>query len=97
VERLRADVLLKSLCLVKSRNLGRRGCEEGYVRIGGRDVKPSREVRAGDIVEIRYPGRVLVIEILEVPRKQIARKDQDRFFRVVREEQARTVRSIWDE
>lgn len=94
---MRADLLLKSLCLVRSRSQGRKGCEEGHVRVGGRNIKPSREIQAGDIVEIRYPNRALVIEILEVPHGQVSRKERDRFFRVVRETNIESRRGVWDD
>jgi ribosomal 50S subunit-recycling heat shock protein len=82
---MRLDVLLKSLCLVKTRSQGKRGCEAGRIKLNGRTAKPSREVKQGDLVEIHYPGRVLVVEVTEVPAGQVARKETDRFYRVVRE------------
>ena len=82
---MRLDLLLKALCLVKTRSLARKGCENGSVRIGGAGVKPSREAAAGDIIEIRRPERTLVIELLEVPRGQVPKKEAPRFYRVIRE------------
>jgi len=92
---MRIDVLLKSLCFVKTRNQGRKGCEEGFVKLNGRAVKPGREVQAGDILEIRYPRRLLVVEIIEVPPGQVSRKERERFFSVVREEHL-TAMEEWD-
>ncbi len=82
---MRIDSLLKTLCLVKTRSLARKGCETGNVRIGGAVVKPSRMAEAGDIIEIRREGHSLVVEILEMPAGQVSKKDAPRFYRVVRE------------
>ena len=82
---MRIDLLLKSLCLAKTRSQAQRGCEAGGISINGRKAKPSAEVRAGDVVEIRYPRAATAIEILEIPAGQVSRKDRDRFFRVIRE------------
>lgn len=82
---MRIDSLLKTLCLVKTRSLARKGCETGSVRIGGAVVKPSRVVMAGDVIEIRQPGHSLVIEILEMPPGQVSKKNAPGFYRVVRE------------
>ena len=82
---MRIDTLLKTLCLVKTRSLARKGCETGNVRIGGAVVKPSREVAEGDIIEVRKPGHAIVIEMLEIPARQVSKKDGPRFYRVVRE------------
>lgn len=94
---MRADLLLKSLCLVRSRSQARRGCEEGFVRIGGRRIKPGAEIRAGDVIEIRYPNRILVVEIQEVPRQQVPRKERERFYRIVRERRLDKHHGIWNE
>jgi len=82
---MRTDSLLKALCLVKTRSLARKGCETGNVRINGAVVKPSREAAEGDIIEIRQPKHLLVVELLETPKGQISKKDATRFYRVVRE------------
>ena len=82
---MRTDLLLKALCLVKTRSLARKGCETGNVRINGAVVKPSREAVEGDIIEIRRPLHSLVIELLETPKGQVSKKDAPRHYRVVRE------------
>ncbi len=94
---MRADLLLKLLCLVKSRSQARKGCEEGFVRVGGRRIKPSTEIRTGDIIEIHYPNRILVVEIREAPRRQVPRKERERFYRVVRERRLDNHDGIWNE
>jgi ribosomal 50S subunit-recycling heat shock protein len=82
---VRIDQLLKTLCLVKTRSQAHKGCEAGCVSINGKKAKPSSEVRPGDVVEIRYPRRAVAIEIVEVPAGQTARKECERFYRVIRE------------
>ncbi len=82
---MRLDALLKSLCLVKTRSQGRKGCEAGRVKLNGLSSKPSRDVRAGDIIEIRFPDKDLVIEVSEVPLGQASRKQAGAYYRVVRE------------
>ncbi len=90
---MRVDLLLKALCLVKTRSQGKKGCEAGAVKINGKAVKPGREVKAGDILEIKYPKRVVVAEIVDVPRGQVARKDRDDYVRILRER--KTEAEIW--
>ncbi len=82
---MRIDVLLDSLCLVKTRSLAKKGCLSGNVRIGGAAVRPSRIVSEGDIVEIRRPGRSVVMEILEIPEGRVSKKEAPRYYRVIRE------------
>jgi ribosomal 50S subunit-recycling heat shock protein len=82
---VRIDLLLKALCLTKTRSQAHKGCEAGGISINGKKAKASAEVRPGDVVEIRYPRAVTAVEILEIPAGQVSRRDRDRFFRVIRE------------
>jgi ribosome-associated heat shock protein Hsp15 len=82
---MRLDLLLKSFCLVKTRSQGKRGCEAGRIRVNGLAAKPSREMTPGDLVEIRYPERELLIEVIELPEGQVSRKERERYYHIVRE------------
>jgi ribosome-associated heat shock protein Hsp15 len=82
---VRVDLLLKALCLVKTRSRAQKGCEAGVISINGRKAKPSADVRPGDILEIRYPRRVKAIEVLAVPAGQVGRRECERYYRVIRE------------
>ncbi|MBN2070774.1 MAG: hypothetical protein JW814_04885 [Candidatus Krumholzibacteriota bacterium] len=82
---MRIDLLLKALCLIKTRTLARKGCEAGSIKLNGRAVKPSSIVSIGDRVEIRFPERLTVIELTRIPTGQISRKDRAEYFRVIRE------------
>ena len=82
---MRIDNLLKDLCLVKTRNLAKKGCETGSVKLNGRPVKPSGIVSVGDRLEIRYPDRVLVLEMTGIPSGQISKKERSEYFRIIRE------------
>ena len=82
---MRLDMLLKSLCLVKTRSQGKKGCEAGRIKLNGSSVKPSHDVHPGDIIEIQFPNRDLVIEVNEMPAGQISRKEAGSYYRVVRE------------
>ena len=87
---MRLDLLLKSLCLVKTRSQGRKGFEAGRVKLNGSSSKPSREVHSGDIIEIQFPGKTLVVEVSDIPAGKVSRKKAEEYYRVVRE----TMRSV---
>jgi len=82
---MRIDLLLKYLCLVKSRSQARRGCDEGAIKLNGRRVSAHKEVRVGDVIEISYPSKELVVAIKEVPLRQISKKDRELYYSVIRE------------
>ncbi len=61
---MRIDLFLKLSRLVKRRTAAREMVEMGAVKLNGKTVKPSAEVRSADRIEISYPRRVLLVEVL---------------------------------
>ena len=49
-ESMRIDKWLWAVRLYKSRSLAIQACQAGHVKIAGQRVKPSREVRAGEVL-----------------------------------------------
>lgn len=66
-DRLRLDLFLKRSRLVKRRSLAATICNNGYVKLNGREAPPGKTVRVGDLVEIRYPRERLLVEVTRIP------------------------------
>ena len=64
--RLRIDKWLWAARFFKTRSLASDAVEKGRVRIGGANVKPSKDVRVGDIVEIDIERIVWQVEVLGI-------------------------------
>ncbi|WP_250537804.1 MULTISPECIES: RNA-binding S4 domain-containing protein [unclassified Caballeronia] len=62
--RLRIDKWLWAARFYKTRSLASDAVEKGRVKVGGANVKPSKDVRVGDIVEIDIEGLVWQVEVL---------------------------------
>lgn len=80
---MRLDIVLKYLCLAKSRSIAKTLCDDGFVHINGAVAWASATVRVGDAIVIRAPGRSLSIKIVEVPARQVGKTDAPRHYRVV--------------
>ena len=61
---MRLDLVLKLSGLIKRRTIAKELADRGRILINDRVAKPSSEVKAGDILELRLGNRVLVVEIL---------------------------------
>ncbi len=80
---MRLDLVLKFLCLAKSRSAAKALCDHGEVRINGAEARAASIVRAGDVIAIRASERSITVELLEIPGKQMSKADAPRHYRVV--------------
>ena len=85
-EPLRMDVLLHRLCLTRSRSEGKTACEAGAVLLDGRQARASDMVGPGRCFSVRYPGRLLEVELLQMPGKSVSRQQARELYRVIREQ-----------
>ena len=64
--RLRIDKWLWAARFFKTRSLAADAVDKGHVRIGGATVKPAKEVRVGELVEIEIERIIWQVEVLGV-------------------------------
>ena len=64
---MRLDKYLKVSRLIKRRTVANEACDHERVRVGGRVVKASYEVKVGDIIEIQFGQRLIRVEVISVP------------------------------
>jgi ribosome-associated heat shock protein Hsp15 len=70
-DKLRLDKWLWAARFFKTRSLAKAAVEGGKVQLGGQRVKVSREISAGDILQIRqgWDERVVVVKALSEQRR----------------------------
>ncbi len=76
MEGARIDKWLWAVRLFKTRSLAAEACKANRVLIGGQPVKPSREVRVGEVVALKrmpvvYSFRVLALTGNRLPAKEV--------------------------
>ena len=67
---MRLDKFLKVSRVIKRRTIANEVADNGRVKVNGKQVKPSYEVKVGDIVEIQFGDKISKFEILLVPKVQ---------------------------
>ncbi len=70
---MRLDKYLKVSRLIKRRTVANEACDAGRVTINGRPAKASADVKAGDIIEIRFGDKEVRVKVLQV--QETVRKD----------------------
>lgn len=63
---MRLDKYLKVSRLIKRRTVANEACDGGRVTVNGAPAKASREVKPGDVIEIRFGERVTRVEVVSI-------------------------------
>ena len=67
---MRIDKFLKVARVIKRRTVANEIADKGRVKVNGKQVKPSYEVKVGDMVEIQFGEKVSKFEIIYIPKVQ---------------------------
>lgn len=67
---MRLDKFLKVSRVIKRRTVANEAADSGRISVNGKVVKPSYEVKVGDIVEIKFGDKTSKFEIVEIPKLQ---------------------------
>jgi ribosomal 50S subunit-recycling heat shock protein len=81
---MRIDKFLKLSRIIKRRTVANEACDAGHVKVNGRVVKASYDVKEGDIIEITFGERKLKIKVLDV-RDIVRKNDAQELYEVVSE------------
>ncbi len=93
---MRLDQFLKLSRVVKRRSVAKELCDSGAVKVNGRPVKPSREVREGDVIEIDTFTRYLKAQVVRIPSSKNVSKKEARELLQILEDKRRDIRDIID-
>lgn len=66
---MRIDKFLKVSRVIKRRTVANDAADGGRISVNGRVVKPSYEVKIGDIIEIKFGDKTSKFEVINVPDK----------------------------
>ena len=73
-EGTRIDKYLFAVRLYKTRSLASEECRKGKVTIGGMNVKPSRELKVGETIQLRRPPITRSYKVLALTENRMAAK-----------------------
>ncbi|ARD06344.1 MULTISPECIES: RNA-binding S4 domain-containing protein [Lactobacillus] len=63
---MRIDKFLKVSRLVKRRTVAKELADQGRIKVNGRVVKSSYDVKVGDIIEVGYGTRQVKAKVLDI-------------------------------
>lgn len=81
---MRVDKFLNSVNITKRRAISEDMCKNGVVSINGKVVKPAKDVKLGDIIQINYLEKIVQYEVLQIPTtKTISKSQQNEYVREI--------------
>ena len=82
---MRIDKFLKVSRVLKRRTVAQEAAKQGKVFVNGREVKPSYQVKIGDVVEIEYTTNRLRFKVTDV-KETVKKNDAATLYEVIAEE-----------
>ena len=81
---MRIDKFFKVSRILKRRTLAQDAANGGRVKINGKTVKPSHEVKVGDVVELGFNSGTVSFKVLMI--KETVRKEEaENMFEIIEE------------
>ncbi|MBD8348175.1 RNA-binding S4 domain-containing protein [Dysgonomonas sp. HGC4] len=71
---VRIDKWLWAVRLFKTRTLAVEACKKGRIMIQGTNIKPSRMIRVGDVIQIKKPPITYSFKVLDLSEKRMGAK-----------------------
>ncbi|NLX80989.1 MAG: RNA-binding S4 domain-containing protein [Proteiniphilum sp.] len=71
---VRVDKWLWAVRIFKTRSIASDACKKGRVMIGGVSLKPSRNIRVGDVVQVKKSPVVFSFKVLDLAEKRMGAK-----------------------
>ena len=83
---MRIDLFLKISRLIPRRSLAQEFCDKGLIYVNDAVAKSSKEIKAGDVIEIRRRDRISRISVVQIPTaKQISNDSAGELYRLIEE------------
>ena len=79
---MRIDKFLKVSRVIKRRSVAADACDGGRIEINGKVVKPSKDVKIGDIVQVSFGNNTLRFEVIDINEKQ-TKQSAENMYRVI--------------
>ncbi len=81
---MRLDKYLKVSRIIKRRTLAKEVADNGRILVNSRIAKSSTKLSEGDMIEIQFGNKIVVIKVLEL-RDSTKKEDSQNMFEIIEE------------
>lgn len=79
---MRLDKFLKLSRIIKRRTVAKEVSDASHIVVNGRVAKPSTDLKVGDIIEINYFKKKMIVKVASI--KEVVKKDEaDDMYEIV--------------
>ncbi len=82
---MRLDKYLKVARIIKRRTVANDACSRDRVTVNGKDAKPSKEVKPGDVITVAFGENKLCFRVLSVPEGNVPKNDGALLYEIIHE------------
>ncbi|MBQ9114522.1 MAG: RNA-binding S4 domain-containing protein [Clostridia bacterium] len=82
---MRVDKYLKLSRIIKRRTVANDACDADRVLVNGKPAKPSKEIKVGDIIGVRFGDKEAYFKVLVIPTGNVGKSDATSLYEVVNE------------
>lgn len=79
MDSVRIDKYLWAIRVFKTRTEATEACKGNKITIAGQSIKPSREVRRGEVIEVRKGSVTYTYKVVELLEKRVGAKEVEKF------------------
>lgn len=79
---MRLDKYLKVSRLIKRRSVANEACDTGRIAVNGKVAKASYDVKAGDVIEIRFGEKLIKAEVISIA-EHVRKDDAEGLYKII--------------
>ena len=72
MESTRIDKWLWTVRLFKSRSISTEACKAGKVKVEGKNIKPSKDVKVGDIITVQQNPIIKTVQVKQILKNRVS-------------------------
>jgi len=80
---MRIDLLMNKLCLVKTRSIAKKACDNNAIRVNEKPAKASIEIKENDIIDYDLFGYKTKLKITKIPEGNVSKKDAPEYYEII--------------
>lgn len=80
---MRLDKYLKVARIIKRRTVANEACSGERVTVNGKEAKPSKEVKVGDVISVAFGDKAVTVRVIEVPEGNVPKNSSKMLYEIL--------------